>query len=128
MSIPVSPNDDDEFICRTMDDLLAYVDELRSRLAGVDAGRDFLFTCRDTERSAAALAIEELGARLAKAEALLHSTRNMWAIVAQDARNTEIMDRGHSCMSRRQVQSARDRALGEVDRIDAHLARNSHHE
>lgn len=62
-------------------------------------------------------------ARLAEAEALLHSTRNMWAIVAQDARNTEIMDRGHSCMSRRQVQSAKDRALGEVARIDAYLAR-----
>jgi len=33
MSIPVSPNDDDEFICRTMDDLLAYVDELLAERA-----------------------------------------------------------------------------------------------
>jgi hypothetical protein len=35
MSIPVSPNDDDEFICRTMDDLLAYVDELTAENAAL---------------------------------------------------------------------------------------------
>lgn len=40
MSIPVSANDDDEFICRTLDDLLAYVDALREA-----AGRVTCKTC-----------------------------------------------------------------------------------
>jgi hypothetical protein len=47
------------------------IKSIKARLAEVEAGRDFLFASRDTERSAAALAIEELGARLVKAEALL---------------------------------------------------------
>ena len=39
MSIPVSPNDDDEFICRTLDDLLAYVDALRAAAGKVTCRR-----------------------------------------------------------------------------------------
>jgi hypothetical protein len=39
MSIPVSPNDDDEFICRTLDDLLAYVDALRAAAGKVTCWR-----------------------------------------------------------------------------------------
>jgi hypothetical protein len=66
--------------------------------------------------------VARLGEENERLRGLLASTRNMWAIVAHDAAIAERIARGHECDVKRQIQSDKDRALGEVARIDAALA------
>lgn len=84
MSIPVSPNDDDEFICRTLDDLLAYVDALAAENAAL---REQLARELDGIKALEAVIVSR-GVRLAEAEA-----ENSRLVAANKARDEFL--RGH---------------------------------
>ena len=66
--------------------------------------------------------LDRLRREMAKARELLQSTRNMWALVSQKAAFANGPARGHVCDYRTALQSAKDRALEEVARIDAAMA------
>lgn len=66
--------------------------------------------------------LNEAADEIERLRGLLHSTRNMWAAVSQDAHFAHSRSRGHVCDYVRSLQSCKDRALEEVKRIDAALA------